>query len=914
MRHLIFHRLGRILAFVLAVGFAEKGIAQTTPPDKVFLLFSRADTPEDSVLGIYTQPHDRDKVVSGDQLNPGILHQPVQLIQGRVPGLLIARPGGNPYDPFSILFRGVSTFHGNTLPLLVIDGIPAAFQDALDPDDIAAITVLNDPVSLVRYGARAGAGVILIQTKTGKNNRPQIRYSGSFGLEQPIKRIKPMDAATFVRINGALDLGGSTDWLEEVTRAGSAQIHHLALSGPVGQGVYRVAFHLRDVQGILANSGFQRLNGRLSLSQPLLQKKVQLGLQLFSTTSEDFPGDPNTFRYAFNTNPTLPIFDLSGSGPGAQYGGYAQREIFDAYNPVALSAQNIHEGKKHAWGSLLRAEIAITKSLQGYLLWSAQGIEDKHGQYSTKTSLYGSGFHRNGLATKTANQSASSTFESGLNFQKKIGGTRFGLSANYFFQILKESGTTVQAGNFLTDAFLYNNLGAALDIANGKGLWDTYKRSQLLSAFSTQTQVEIRRFWSIAAGLRYEGASHLGRNNQWGLYPALSTTLSLASLLKAPESTLVNLRVGYGLSGNLPRLPYLSQERYGPSGTFFYNGNYMPTYAVRNNGNASLGAERTALSTIGLDFAFSQNHIYGSFGLYHRFSRNLILPLQVPVPPNPAGLTWQNTAALKNAGIEAQLAVVIIRQAGFSWQTDFNLTTFNTIITSLPPVPNRPYLQIYSAAIGGPGQGDSESFVRSAKSEPLGIIRGPVRQGLNPDGSILLRDINGDGRYCSCEEDHTILGNGLPRLSLGIGQELAMGKFQLSVFLRAVLGHDLLNTLRLFYENTAPYTLSNYNIVPTRYYDPALKQPLLSDFYVEKADFLELQHIRLTYTMPVSEKSPFSEFKLYFTGQNLAILSPYTGIHPEVRIPGTDMLAPGIERRDTYLPVRTFSLGATLGF
>ena len=419
---------------------------------------------------------------------------------------------------------------------------------------------------------------------------------------------------------------------------------------------------------------------------------------------------------------------------------------------------------------------------------------------------------------------------------------------------------------------------------------------------------------SIAAGLRYEGASHLGKDKRWGLYPALSTTLSLASLLKAPENTLFNLRAGYSVTGNLPRLSHLSQERYGPAGTFFYNGKYIPSYTVINNGNPGLGAERTALSTLGVDFAVLQNRIHGSFGVYHRFSRNLILPVQVTVPPNPAGLTWQNTAALKNAGIEARLAAVIVRQTGFSWQTDLNLTTFNTVIKNLPPGLNSPYLQIYSAALGGPGQGDSESFVRSAKSEPLGIIRGPVRQGLDPDGRILLRDINGDGRYCFCEEDYTILGNGLPRLSLGLGQELVLGRFQLSVFLRAVLGHELLNTLRLFYENTAPYTLSNYNIVPTRYYDPALKQPLLSDFYVEKADFLELQHIRLTYTMPVSEKSPFSEFKLYFTGQNLAILSPYTGIHPEVRIPGADMLAPGIERRDTYLPVRTFSLGAALGF
>ncbi len=914
MHYLMFHHLGGILALLFTVGIAGEGFAQNTSANKETLFYPKADSLRDTITHLYVPHLSSDIVLSQEQFNPGIIHQAVQLIQGRVPGGLISRPGGNPPTPFSFLFRGVSTFYGNTMPLLVIDGIPAAFQDALDPDDIATITVLNDPVSLVRYGARAGAGVILIQTKTGEKKRPLVRYSGSLGFEQPVKRIQAMDAATFVRINGALNLGGSTDWLQEITRTGIAQVHHLALSGSVGHGVYRAAFHLRDVQGVLANSGFQRMNGRLALTQPFFRNRLQLGLQLFSTTGEDLPGDSNAFRYAFNANPTMPVFDPSGSSPGTRYGGYAQREIFDAYNPVALLAQNIREGKKQTWGSLLRAEIAVTKSLQGYLLWSAQEIEDNLGQYSTKTSLYGGGFQRNGLATQTAQQNASSTLETGFNFQKKTGAALLSVSANYFFQTLKENGTTVQTGNFLTDAFRYHNLGAALDIANGKGFWDSYKSSRALSAFSTQAKIKVRKVWDLSAGLRYEGASHLGRNNRWGFYPALSTNLSLASLLKAPESTLINLRAGYGVTGNLPRSSYLSQERYGPGGTFFYDGDYNSYYTVISNGNPDLGAERTALSTLGVDFAFSQNRIHGSFGIYHRISRNLILPVQVPMPPNPTGLTWQNTATLKNAGIEAKLAVVIVRQTSFSWQTDLNLTTFNTVTTSLPPGANSPYLQIYSAAIGGPGQGDAESFVRSAKSEPLGIIRGPVRQGLNPDGSMLLRDINGDGRYCFCADDHTIIGNGLPRISLGLGQELVLRKFQLLVFLRAVLGHDLLNTLRLFYENNAPYTLSNYNIVQTRYYDPALTQPVLSNFYVEKASFLELQHIQLSYTMAVSAKGPFSEFKVHLTGQNLAIISPYTGIHPEVRIPGPEMLAPGIERRDTYLPVRTFSLGVTLGF
>jgi hypothetical protein len=852
-------------------------------------------------------PHRR---ITVEQFNNGVIHQPIQLVQGLLPGLLIARAGANHHESFTSRYRGISTFYGNPDPLIVIDGVPAAFLESLDPGDLETLSIIADPVGQsALYGARAAAGVILLESRKQENDSARVVYSGSFAIEAPLFRLNPLDAGEFRKFAGATDLGTATDWPAEVAKNGRAHIHRLAFSGQAGQGAYRVSLNLRDVEGIAHNDRFRQLNGRLYMDQKFFKEKIQLGIHLFSTAREGSPGDPNTFRYAVSTNPTMPVLDPSATA----FGGFAERDIFDAFNPVAIYAQNIRKDRVKVLGGTLRSQITLAKNLHADVLWSGQKLERATGRYAFKSARYGGGFYRNGLADLTGAQNTSNTFMAGMEFQQNTGRVNMVFTSNFFRQQFRFASSEIQAGDFLTDAFSFHNLGAALDIANGKAQVASYKSLQALSAFALKSELKIWEIWGFSAAARFEGASQSGKDARWAFYPAFSSTLALAPLLGEDETARLNLRTGFSITGNLPRQTHLSQGRYGPSTPFFFNGNYSPSYTLLTNPNPGLSAERTTTFDLALDFALFRNRIAGYLTYYRRNTDRLILPTTVAVPPNPAPVTWQNTAGLTNSGIEAALDLAIAVKRNFSWKSTLNFSTFNTIAVKVPDPPFSGLPYIYSAAIGGPGQGESQAVAPIIRGERLGLLWGPLRAGIQPNGSPAFKDLNGDGRYCFCNDDHTIIGNGLPRFAAGLQNTLSIGKVQLSVRLRAVLGHDMLNTFRLFYENTAPYTLSNYNIVKTKYFDPALKLPGLSDFFIENAGFLEIDNVHLSYRLPTQKKQYFREVSLFITAQKPAFLSAYTGISPEPRFPGNDLLAPGIERRDTFWPARTFSMGIIAG-
>lgn len=907
------HFIILLLMLALAKVRSAVPVLKASPPAILPLAHAfKLDPPADTLRNIslinpLIWPHRR---ITSGQMNSGIVHQPVQLVQGLLTGLQVARAGANHSAPFSARFRGIPTFYGNPQPLIVIDGVPAAFLEGVDPGDVEVVSIVADPVAKSSlYGARAAAGIMRIETRSMENDSARVVYSGSIAIEQPILRLRPLEAGEFREFPGVADLGAATDWPAEVSKIGRAHVHRLSIAGQSGRGAYRVSLNLRDVSGIAHNDHFRQLNGRFHASQKILKEKIHIGLHLFSTARAGSPGDPNAFRYAFSTNPTMPVRDASSD----RFGGFSQRLLFDAINPVSVYAQSARTDRLHTLGSTLRAVATLARDLKAEVLWSGQQLYRTNGQYVSKSSLYDGGYFRNGLASRAEAQNTAQTIIAGLDFRTRPGVFNLALSGNFSHQRFRSASSEIQAGDFLTDAFSFHNLGAALDIPNGRAKAISHKSAAALTAFSMLGRLQLRDVWEFSAAARYEGASVLGSNARWGLYPALSSSVALAPLLGLSAPLGIYLRAGYSVTGNLPVQPYLSQGRYAPASPFFFNGSYAPSYALATNPNPELSAEQTATFDITLDFSFARNRVAGSIGYYQGKSERLILPVFVSSPPNLAPMTWQNAAGLKNSGIEAALELIIADSRNFSWKTALNVSTFRTVAAKIPDPPFSGFPYIFSAAIGGPGQGSSQSIVPVIVGERLGILWGPIGGGIQSNGSPVFKDLNGDGRYCACDEDHTIIGNGLPRLSTGLQNTVSVGNVQFSLLLRAVLGHELLNTFRLFYENTAVSTLSSYNIVKTKYFDPALKQPGLSDLYVENASFLEINNVRLGYRFPVRTKRYFREIVLFVAAQQPVLLSPYSGISPEPRFPGHDLLAPGIERRDTFWPARTFSIGLTAG-
>ena len=220
--------------------------------------------------------------IKAEDFNKGAITNPAQLLQGKVPGLVIAKPNGDPNGDFNIRLRGLSTVGGNTEPLIIIDGVPGASLRSIDPNDIESMDVLRDGSAAAIYGTRGSNGVILITSKKGREGRTQVEYNGLFSAQDVARSPQVMNASEYKAAVGN-DIGSSTNWFDAITRSVLQQQHNLSLTGGSRNLSYRAAFNYRDVPGVLRNSGFKQLNGRLNLNQKTLNDKLDINLNITAT-------------------------------------------------------------------------------------------------------------------------------------------------------------------------------------------------------------------------------------------------------------------------------------------------------------------------------------------------------------------------------------------------------------------------------------------------------------------------------------------------------------------------------------------------------------------------------------------------------------------------------------------------------
>jgi TonB-dependent SusC/RagA subfamily outer membrane receptor len=187
--------------------------------------------------------------VDEKDFNKGNVNNPAQLLQGKVAGLSIVAPQGNPNGNFDIRLRGLSTLGANSQPLVIIDGVAGVNLNSVDPNDIATIDVLKDGGAAAIYGTRGSSGVIIITTKNGTTGTPRLDYSGYVTTESTDRSHPVMDKATYLA-NGGTDLGGENNWLDNITRNAISHVHNVSLSGGANQFTYRASLNFRDAQGV----------------------------------------------------------------------------------------------------------------------------------------------------------------------------------------------------------------------------------------------------------------------------------------------------------------------------------------------------------------------------------------------------------------------------------------------------------------------------------------------------------------------------------------------------------------------------------------------------------------------------------------------------------------------------------------
>jgi iron complex outermembrane receptor protein len=867
--------------------------------------------------------------VNAEQFNKGNINDVAQLLQGKVAGLSVARAGGDVNGGFEIRLRGLSTIGAGTSPLVVVDGQVGADLNSIDPNDIKSIDVLKDGSSAAIYGTRGSAGVIIVTTKTGTRGSSQVTYNGSVSTESAARLTPHMDAtqyrATIKSLGAGVDYGANTDWYKEITRTAISHQHNLSFSGGNEHTTYNASVNFRDAQGIAITTGFQQLNGRLNLTHKALNDKLVFNVEVSTTRKTAELGFNNAFEYATIYNPTSPVY-AQNPGQDLAGGGYFEVSATEYSNPVAVLKQNSNHQELKRLNFAGSAEYEIIKGLKFLTRYAQQQTSTYNSQYSPSTAFIDRGFPvnpngigvtgvgRHGYSYKQDDEGLTQLYENTLSYNTKISNLEVAAVGGYSYQDFTYQGFSAGGGNFVTD-LSGQDFSAAQDFQNGQGTVRSYKNGNKLVAFFGRLNLNYNNFAFLSASLRREGSSEFGPNNRWGYFPAVSAGVDLNKFLNLPGFNTLKLRGSYGVTGALPPSAGLSELTYRGQGNYLINGNWILTYGPNQNENPDLKWEKKAEADIGLDFAAFNNRLTGTMDYYNRKTSDLIFNVTVPSPPALFNRAWKNVGDLTGKGFELALNYEVIRKTSkFNWTTGANFSTNHVVLTRLDPSAGS---YIGETNLGSPGQ-EATQITRTYAGAEIGAFYQAVFKGINDTGYYMFDDGTGKAVLATNSNYKTVIGHGLPKFELGWTNTFNYGNFDLNFFLRGSFGFDLINTNRAFYET--PQSASLYNVVNSKYYNPKLRdaKQLFSSLFVEKGDFVKLDNATLGYNFNISKRAGgVKSFRAFVTGHNLFTITGYTGADPEVRYSDNlngNILAPGIDRRSTWVLTRSFTLGVNVGF
>lgn len=842
--------------------------------------------------------------VSEKKFNKGNVNDPAQLLQGKVAGLSISRPGGDPNAGFNVRLRGLSTFGANSQPLIVIDGVLGGSLQLVDPNDIESMEVLKDGSAAAIYGTRGASGVIIVTTKKAKGEMSSIEYNGYMAFEEVAKFVPNSTPEQFVEAGG-VDNGYQTDWLDLLTETGVSHVHNLSIANSSKNGSYRASINYRDIEGVGIGNGFDQINARVGINQNFFEDRLKIAVNLGITKRNAQFIPYESMRFAIIADPTAPIYNDNDPA-----NGYWEPNTPEYHNPYAIANEVTDDGIFKTMLGSLRADYEIIDGLKVGVFYSMQHESDLRSQYFSSKTRFSSAAGQKGRANKFSEDRDNELFELTGNYQKYFGDLKVDFLLGYSWQEFMFENFSAFNTNFITDDLLYNSLELGLGTAEGSdaaaGMFSQKEESRLISYFG-RVMLNYQDAFFLSATLRREGSSKFGPNNRWGNFYSISGGVDFAKAFDTPFDAL-KLRLGYGVTGNLPNQNYEYRTRLSRgSRVYFNNDRYLQGVTFVSNPNPDLKWEEKAETNIGVDFAVFNSRLRGSVDYYIRNTSDVLQSVAVPVPPNFYPNTLLNIGELKSSGLEIALGGSVVENNDFIYNTDLTFSTFNTELVRFDGERD----QIFLGNLGPPGL-NGINVIRVAEGEQIGDIMAPIFEGLDEEGRRIITDQNGDGTITQ-EDDAVKVGNGLPDFEIGWSNRLSFRNWDLNLTFRGAFGHSLVNINRAYYES--PAASNNYNPVRTKYYLPELTEgESWNSYYVEDADFFKLDNATLGYNFNIKDESPLKSFRLYATGQNLFVITDYTGVDPEVHYSYGSPLAPGVDDRNSYFRTRTWTIGLSIGF
>ena len=863
--------------------------------------------------------------VKAEDLNQGVFTDPGQMLQGKVPGLVVsstADPNGSP----TITLRGASTLRtGAMSPYYVVDGIPGVDISIVSPEDIESIDVLRDATATAIYGSKAANGVIIITTKKGSKERTNVTYNGYVAIDNILKKYDVCtadDLRQYAKDNNITlkDGGANTDWQDEVLRTGISHNHNVNISGGNGSTNYMISADLRKREGVIKMTGFDRFNVRSLVSTKTLKDHLTISIGANMMYGKHF-GVPSgnegaSVLDAMNYySPTNAVKNADGTwtvGSGSKN-----------YNPLALMEENKSETVWKRNQFVGKTALELWKGLVWNVNYSWSNYQSTYSAYNTRNSqLEGIG-NKNGQATRNTYFGREQTFETYLNYDFKVGKSKWGLMGGYSWEEKKNNdgfGLSVE-GYYNDDLGWYNMSYAQTILGVQNSVQSGYLEKVRNISFYGRVNYSFDSRYMLQATIRRDGSSVFGKNNRWGTFPSVSAAWNITEEKFMQNQHIfdnLKLRAGYGISGNAMGFDvYSSYNTYGASGTFVYDGKTYRTYGATKNANPDLKWESTGMLNIGLDFAFLKGRLNGTVEVYHKKTKDLIWSYPVSTTQYIYGWMDANVGEMTNKGIEFTLNAVPVRTKNFMWSTTLNLSHNKNIVDKM----QNETFHTTNLTQGDPmvaGVSADGWTQRIMEGEPIGTFYTYQYAGIvNGRSEYYVLDENGNRTGETTNnpslKDRSITGCAQPKLNAGWNNTLTYKNWSLNAFITGVFGNDVYNSARAHY--TAAQMFSDgKNVLKEFLSNPVgdASGSLPSDRYIEKGSYVRLQTLSLSYTFRNCFNDWIQDLTLYGTANNLFTITNYKGLDPEVNMGGID---PGIDYRWSRYPhTRTFMVGVKINF
>jgi len=863
-------------------------------------------------------------VIGEKEFNKGTFTSPDQLIQGRTSGVQVTNSSGQPGGPASIKIRGNSAVTGTGQPLYVVDGVPLDGRSArpglvgagdlgsgadsnplnfLNPADIESITVLKDASATAIYGSRAAYGVVLINTKRGKTGAPKMDFGISNGFSNVARRMAMLDAGqyrqalTYYGRPASQDFGGNTDALGAILQTGQLQNYNVAMSGGGETGRYRLSLGYLDQNGIVRKTGFKKYSANFSTNLEFLESKklgvdVNINTSQFQerlapiTTDAGFQG--SLIGQALQWNPTQNLRNADGS---------LYIKAGDVVNPLA--AQELYNDNSQV--STILASVSphykFTDWLDFRVLYSVNYSSGERRTSIGQDLINFNDVAGKGLASIGNNQLNTQQVANTLTFNKKIA-TDLNLNAlvGYEYTTFGNSGSNVKAyGN--PDQGGFGNFG--LDYTNyiqysspsNRAITSFKDPFTGLQSFFGRAIFNYKERYLLTSTLRRDQSSKFGPNNQVGYFPSFAAAwdVSQEDFLKGSKAlNQLKVRAGYGRTGNQEFPAGSAQTRY----SLDNNGAQNPL----NAGNPDLKWQSDAQYNAGVDFGFFDNRLTATIDYFYKTTTDLLFPTTPGEPrPSNAAVQWRNLSGeIVNKGVELALGTTILNTEKIGLGFNANATFIRNNVSGLTGAP------IITGAINGQGlSGAVSETIRNGL--PINAFYLPQYMGLNDKG---LSNSFGPAAYA---------GSPNPTTLLGLSANARYRKLSLVANMTGVFGQMIYNNTMNAIGAVGGIGASK-NIALATFENPVKESTgnpsAASTRYLEKGNYLKMSNVTLSYTVGDLGRV-FKGASIYATGQNLFVLTKYTGADPEINTIKTganSVPSVGIDYMG-YPSARTFTFG-----